>query len=248
MGSPTIMKPAPSLTVDRSARSHHQPGGDVLLCGPEAGWIRAMRAARRTLVRLAMALLVTTLCCGALVYFFPNLPLISLARWWSTTVEPPRQADVAIVLGGGKASRPYAAAELWKSGRVDRILVFAQRQPDGSHDGAASLRILIDVLDVSPEAVELISPPVSSTFAEAVVASNLVRERGIGSVVIPTDIFHSRRVSWVFSKYLPRFCEIAVTKAVDHRSEVGTWWKNPQGRAHFLGELAKMASYWVLYR
>ncbi|MBD3161409.1 MAG: hypothetical protein GF346_04285, partial [Candidatus Eisenbacteria bacterium] len=77
------------------------------------------RPARLFLVLLAAGVLV--------LLFLPGI--LTAYAGWLIEVDPPREADVAVVLGGGVGERLGAAVEIWREGRVPAILVTGPDEP-----------------------------------------------------------------------------------------------------------------------
>ena len=48
--------------------------------------------------------------------------LLGAADLWIVS-DPIGRADAIVILGGGLATRPFAAAELWQRGLADKILI-----------------------------------------------------------------------------------------------------------------------------
>src|SRR5215471_8395842 len=48
--------------------------------------------------------------------------LVGAASLWIVS-DPISRADAVVVLGGGLATRPFVAAELWRRGLADKILI-----------------------------------------------------------------------------------------------------------------------------
>jgi hypothetical protein len=48
--------------------------------------------------------------------------LLKAADLWIVS-DPINRADAIVVLGGGLATRPFVAAELWQRGLADKILI-----------------------------------------------------------------------------------------------------------------------------
>ncbi|MDM7915592.1 MAG: hypothetical protein QUU85_10065, partial [Candidatus Eisenbacteria bacterium] len=72
-------------------------------------------------IRPARILLVLVLLAAAVVLSLPGL-LTSYARWLMVS-DPHRNAEVAIVLGGGEGERLGAALRIWREGRVPALLI-----------------------------------------------------------------------------------------------------------------------------
>jgi uncharacterized SAM-binding protein YcdF (DUF218 family) len=60
--------------------------------------------------------------------------LVGAADLWIVSDSITR-ADAIVVLGGGVETRPYAAAELWRRGFADKILISQGLRGAGSQHG-----------------------------------------------------------------------------------------------------------------
>jgi hypothetical protein len=60
-------------------------------------------------------------CCGRWVVLREPV-LLKAADLWIVS-DPINRADAIVVLGGGLATRPFVAAELWQRGLADKILI-----------------------------------------------------------------------------------------------------------------------------
>jgi uncharacterized SAM-binding protein YcdF (DUF218 family) len=126
------------------------------------------------------------------------------ARAWvvSDAVEP---ADAIIVLGGGLETRPFAAADLYKNGLATRILISAVRpSPAEKLDIVPSHvdlnRAVILKLGVPAEAIASFGSGVSNTYEEARALAEWAKANGVRSILVPTEIFSSRRVRWILTR------------------------------------------------
>jgi uncharacterized SAM-binding protein YcdF (DUF218 family) len=61
-------------------------------------------------------------------------PVLRVAAGLWIVSDPITRADAIVVLGGGLDTRPFAAAELWRRGLVDKILI-----SQGSEERATSI-------------------------------------------------------------------------------------------------------------
>jgi uncharacterized SAM-binding protein YcdF (DUF218 family) len=145
-------------------------------------------------------------------------------------------ADAVVVLGGG-SSRPYAAAELYRRGMARRVLV----EDD-------NIRALIMTLNVPSPDVETFGTGLHNTYGEACAVADWVERNGAHRIVIPTELFPSRRVRWIFSRKL---APLGATAEIDmlqiDNYSADDWWTKRGGRIQFLTEIAKYLYYGTRY-
>lgn len=205
----------------------------------------------RPLLRLARLGLVLALIL-VLAWFFREPLLNSAAHLWVID-DSVTHADAAIVLGGGRDWRPFAAAEILKSGVADRILVAqvshqpSERALAHASETEVNLAVLAQ-LGVPPDRIGTFGTSVTSTRDEAASLREWAQTNRITSVVIPTDPFHTRRVKWIFERQLAGTGVTVFVKAVPHPDhQVERWWTNETGFLTFQNELLKSLYYRLKY-
>ena len=63
-------------------------------------------------------------------------------------------------------------------------------------------------------------------------------------IIIPTDIFHTRRVRWLFRKALKKSHVTVLMEPVAPRDyTAANWWQHEQGLIAFQNEIVKYAYY-----
>ena len=87
---------------------------------------------------------------------------------------------------------------------------------------------------------------VNSTYDESIAVRHWARTNGVSRVIIVTDVFHSRRVHWLFGKQLPAI-RVAVDATPVREYSVRDWWANDQGVISFQNEVLKYAYYRLKY-
>ena len=134
-------------------------------------------------------------------------PLLSgLAEAWIVT-DQPAQADAIVILGGGVQNRPFEAAQLYHDGYARQILAASPklRPTDAlgltSRDIDVTKQILLK-RGVPATAISEFGKNVASTYDEAVALRDWAKVSDAKSIIIISDPFPSRRVRWLFSKYL----------------------------------------------
>ena len=185
---------------------------------------------------------------AALLWIFRVPVLIGLARAWIVD-EAPVKADAIIVLGGGREHRPYAAAELYRGGWAPMILIPENEIARdvtlgiGLSDAEATRRILHSN-GVPDSAISLVGTNVASTFDEAAATRQWMRQNHGRSILVPTDLFHTRRARWIFARTLEkRDASVTVLAVTPHRYTVTNWWQTDVGLVDFQNEVLKLIYY-----
>ena len=89
---------------------------------------------------------------------------------------------------------------------------------------------------------------VTSTRDEALALKTWVTANNAHSVVIPTDLFHTRRVRWIFQKALRTTrTEVHVAAIDPPRYSVSNWWRVEDGLIAFQNEVVKSGYYRLMY-
>jgi uncharacterized SAM-binding protein YcdF (DUF218 family) len=171
--------------------------------------------------------------------------LCSLAKKWMVS-DDIRPADAVVVLGGALEVRPAAAAALYKQGIAPLILV---TRSDADR-GREALRMRERLLGSGVPATAILDFRIRlhSTYGEARGVVELAKSAGIKRVIVPVEIFQTRRVQWIFRRELSRFgTRVAVTAIIPPDYNVHNWWQTKSGRMNFRDELIKFAYYRLRY-
>lgn len=163
------------------------------------------------------------------------------------------KADAIVVLGGGLGARPFVAADLYKRGLAQQILI-ANVRPDP----VAELKIVPPETDltrqvlirlgVPPAAIIEFGDDVSSTYEEARAILDWAKNSGAKSLIIPTEIFPARRVRWIFQHELAA-ADVRVTVQAHRPRGYGSedWWRHEDGLITFQNEVIKFIYYRLKY-
>ena len=200
-----------------------------------------------------LLVLLIALCALVLAAWVFRAPLLrATAHAWIVNDKLER-SDAIVLLGGGLESRPFAVARLYKAGYSPRILV-ARPKPSPTDELGLTTRqesVTRQVLlkeGVPDTAITEIGTDVQSTYDESLAVRDWVRTNRVKSVIIPTDVFHTRRVSWLFRKQLNHAGVRVMVQAVPVREyTVQTWWQREQGLIAFQNEAIKYAWYRIKY-
>ena len=185
-------------------------------------------------------------------YFERSALLAGVASQWvvNDTLTP---ADAIVVLGGGLAHRPQMAAQLYHAGLAPRVLYM-----DVKHSPVETLGLcpsesdltqqLLRTNGVPDSASERIGRGVGSTYDESLAVRAWVEHTGAHSVIITTDLFHTRRARWIFRRELkgePVKIQIAAVPLPEYA--VTNWWHEEDGVIAFETEVFKSAFYHLRY-
>jgi uncharacterized SAM-binding protein YcdF (DUF218 family) len=206
---------------------------------------------RRWLVRIAWL----AAAAGALIlagYVFRAPLLTGLARAWVVN-EPAARAGAIVILGGGVENRPFAAARLFHEGVAPEILYMnvklSPAEEMGVYPSEAELtrRILLSN-NIPASALQMIGTNVTSTYDESRAVRAWVRQNGAASIVITTDLFHTRRARWIFRRELRDTpVKIYVAAADPVGFKINDWWQNEGSVIQFQNEIIKSIYYWFKY-
>jgi uncharacterized SAM-binding protein YcdF (DUF218 family) len=213
--------------------------------------VAAPRRPRRWLLRVVwLAAIVAVLLVAAYVFRAPLL--VDLARIWIVN-QPVAHADAIVILGGGVENRPFAAAKLFHDGVAPRILYMDVRLDPAEQLGIApsekdvTRRILLSN-GVPESAIQAIGSQVTNTYDESRAVRAWASQTGATSIVIATELFHTRRARWIFRHELRGTPVMVHVVAVDPvRYKIGNWWRNEEGLIQFQNEVIKSVYYWFEY-
>jgi uncharacterized SAM-binding protein YcdF (DUF218 family) len=190
---------------------------------------------------------------GASMWINREALLRQAAEYWIVS-DDIRPADAVIILGGGLHTRPFAAAEDYRKGLAHKILVANVNLNNVEALGnlrshtAMNRGVLIE-LGVPETDIETFGNDLANTYEEA----NALREWAVHSharsVIVPTEIFPSRRVRWVLTRALAGTdtdVQIQTLTPLKYYGEAD-WWKTDHGRRAFQSEVLKYTYYRFKY-
>ena len=213
--------------------------------------LRLFRQSRRVsgTRRLATAVLVVTcLCVGTWIERDPLLR--DMADLW-TVSDAVTHADAAVVLGGGLEVRPFAAADLYRRGLVNKVLISQVEEGRVVSIGVVpghteTNRQVLLKLGVPADAIETFGNANKSTRAEAVALGAWADRNNASTLIIPTEIFSARRVRFIFRRELPtKSIEVLSLEPPEYGK--GDWWKTDTGLVAFQNEILKYLYYRIKY-
>jgi uncharacterized SAM-binding protein YcdF (DUF218 family) len=141
------------------------------------------------------------LACLLAVYFLTPV-LLNAAAEGLIREDKLAKADAIVALAGdNRCNREKRAAELWRQGWADNVVVSGISYSWGFHTGEAARKYVMS-LGVPGEKISMISGTLN-TRTEARALEELMRERGWKSAIIVTSAFHSRRATYTVERAAP---------------------------------------------
>lgn len=188
----------------------------------------------------------------AACYLFRAPLLRGAAAAWVTN-DHLDKADAIVVLGGGPETRSFEAARLYHQGLAPVILLMNPKLTPSQELGLAPSeseleRRILNQKQVPDTNIVTASDIVTSTYEESLSVRKWAKTNAIKRVIIPDDVFHMRRVRWLFCKQLKTAGIQVEVEAVPVREYALTdWWQHAQGVVAFQNEVLKYAYYRVKY-
>jgi uncharacterized SAM-binding protein YcdF (DUF218 family) len=171
------------------------------------------------------------------------------ALW--TVSDPVTPADAVVVLGGNFEVRPFMAAILYRQGMVQKVLVSRTDDEFRANFVVSDTSLNVAVLlkaGVAPHDIEVFGNANSNTRMEAVVLRNWAQEKGLRTLLVPTDMFNARRVRWIFAReFAGTGVQIAVPVVARPGISQNNWWRSEQALRSFRMELVKYIYYRLIY-
>lgn len=167
------------------------------------------------------------------------------------------EADVAVVLSGGEEVRTLAARDLYRSGRVRRIVLISEppRDPIIEAELVAlgvvvpseipfAERILV-ASGVPRSAFEFVPEPQDGTINEARAVKRFLAAKPAKRVAIVTSKFASRRACLIFLIVLDGR-EVYCAPSPHDPFRPGGWWRHPRNALNVVMEYQKLAANLVM--
>lgn len=185
--------------------------------------------------------------------YLARAPLLTaLGKVWVVN-EPIAKADAIVILGGGLENRPFAAAKLFHAGVAPRILYMDVQPGPVAELGlvlseAEQTRRILLSQNVPETALSIIGQRVASTYDETQALRGWLTTNETKTIIIPTDLFHTRRVRWVFNKQLRNSdVKLHVIAIQPLRYTLTNWWRHEEGLIAFQNEVLKSGYYRIKY-
>ena len=162
-------------------------------------------------------------------------------------------ADAVVVLGGSIDVRPFAAADLYQRGYAHRVLVsdveLSKAERLGFIPSTTQLtKEILLKLGVPATAIVIFGSGLSSTYEEASAIREWSLQAQAKSLIVPTDLFATRRTQWVFDHELTSIgVKVMVCAYPDAKYTLTDWWRSHTGLIDFNNEVLKYLYYRTVY-
>jgi uncharacterized SAM-binding protein YcdF (DUF218 family) len=177
-----------------------------------------------------------------------------LGARWLIVRAPLDHADAIVVLSGSStlSERVQHAARLYAEKRAPKILLTTDNRQGGwstveqrnpfFHEIATSE---LNRLGVSSENIEVVRPPVGSTWDEAMVLRDYAKTHNLRSILIVTSSYHSRRALFTFRHFLADDTQIGIDPVETgiQTPRPASWWLHKRGWQLVLVEYLKLIYY-----
>jgi uncharacterized SAM-binding protein YcdF (DUF218 family) len=221
----------------------------VVACMPEAE--KHARPPRKRWRRAMIGLAIVALAVG--VAWLEHEPMLRhIAGCWAVSDEL-AHADAIVVLGGDIDVRPFAAAALYKQGYAAKILLsniqFGKAERLGLVPSNTELnRDVLRKLGVPETAIVTIGENNSSTQQEAAAVREWALQSQAKRIIVPTELFATRRTRWIFDRELgPVGVEVLVHAFPSPGYTLVDWWRHRYGLIDFNNEVLKYLYYRANY-
>ena len=166
-----------------------------------------------------------------------------------TAVDTFSQADAIVVLGGdsNNFSRVQHAVGLFNEGRAP-VVIFSGGTLKDAGLACSSAHLSLEAaqkLGLPTDAV-IIADGAQSTYDEAMNLGRLAQQHHWHSLIVVTDLFHTRRAARTFCTLLPDVT-IYLSAAPDPNYDAGRWWQTEESLVAVFSEVIKLVFYWVKY-
>ena len=152
----------------------------------------------------------------------------------------PPKAEVAVVLNTGVDIYPrlIEAANLYRTVRVDKVVINGNRKTDVLRDlessgydlpckwYAEAMGVLTHQKVARDHIIAISAEDAYDSVSEAEIVGAILINNGISSVIITTSKFHSRRARHIWSKMYQGKLKIYVAPAKNDPFNPEAWWKN----------------------
>lgn len=150
--------------------------------------------------------------------------------------DEPAESEVIVLLGGGDQGRVKKAADLYKEGYADEVLITAAEK-DGS---VSELKTVAGHYGIPEEAL-IVDNDATSTYTNAKNTMDVMDAEGFDSAMVVTSDYHVERAEFIFDKVNDANHDINYIAAPSLSGE--NWMERDQSKDIWFSELTKMWGY-----
>ena len=164
-----------------------------------------------------------------------------------TAVDAFSQADAIVVLGGD-VDRVQHAVALFNEGCAPVVVFSGGISLKDAGLACSSAQLSLEAAQELglPDGAAIIADGAQSTYDEAVNLRRLAQQHRWHSIIVVTDLFHTRRAARTFRTLLPD-TTIYLSAAPDPNVDASRWWQTEEGLVAVFNEVIKLGFYWARY-
>ena len=168
--------------------------------------------------------------------------------------EPKEKVDATVILAGQFYTRNDVALEIYKNHTSGLFLVARPKPLPTDRIGVTQPERLRteEVLiknGVPAEYIREFGQDTSTDYDQAIaLRAWLIENKSVRSILIPANIFSTRRISWLFKKILnPINVAVAVIPVGSPEYTADNWWRREPGIVDFQTEVTKLIYYHITH-
>jgi uncharacterized SAM-binding protein YcdF (DUF218 family) len=173
--------------------------------------------------------------------------VLHAARFLEGPASQPAQAELMLVLGGDAGDRGLTAAGLYAAGLAPRLLITGLERSRPQVKRAYlhwRTQVLVDA-GVPLDRIEF-DKESGNSWEEAVNTRRLMEARGWRRVLVVSDSYHMRRLSWVWNKAFDGSgLEYSLVASSPAFWKPDAWWHDERSGAAVINEYIKLAYYLI---
>ncbi len=192
------------------------------------------------LIRCIVLLAVLT----ALAFFFHGAVLTRAGQMIVRSDEL-KPADAIVVLAGEPTERVAYGVKLYKEGWARKdLMVMAGGPLVWKHSWASLMKEHAESLGVPADRI-LLEDSSRSTEEDALYTRDVLKKHHIGSIILVTSPYHSRRAAIIFGRVLGKDVTVVNAPVTESWFHTAEWWKRRRDRAMVLNEFSKYTWLWL---
>lgn len=204
------------------------------------------------MLRRVLLAFIVLLVAGSAAAWFARVPLLQGAAQWWIVSDPVEPADAVAVFGGGLQDRPFSAAKYYKEGLVKRIAVsnvgeYPTAKLGVTMSHTAENRAVLLKLGVPEDAIAVFGENLANTHMEAAALHQWAKQNDVHSIIVPTEIFSTRRVAWMLRREFGGDAAIRIVALDPLDYNRTNWWRHEGGVIGFQNEFIKYLYYRANY-
>jgi uncharacterized SAM-binding protein YcdF (DUF218 family) len=173
--------------------------------------------------------------------------VLHAARFLEVPASPPARADLLVVLGGDDGDRGLTVAHLYAAGMAPHVLITG-KEASPPEVQRAYLHWRVQVLAEAGVPVERLEYDAKSanSWEEAVNTRRLMEARGWRRVMVVSDSYHMRRLSWTWRRVFEGSgLEYSLVASSPAFWKPDVWWRDEKSGQAVIVEYIKLAYYLV---